>query len=214
MPVRAHGELVGLALIDRANQEGFSETELARLGLFAAQAAIALENANLYARLETRAIHDDLTKVLNRHGLIEFAIAELNRAHRFKHSLGLILFDIDQFKMVNDTFGHAAGDEVLRAVAGICRAAIREIDVIGRYGGDEFVIVLPECSLETALIVAERMRNMLESSPILIGEQEIKITLSAGVASDLVGSLSLDDLLRQADQALYAAKSAGRNCVR
>ena len=214
MPVRSHGELVGLALIDRASQEGFSDTELERLGLFAGQAASAIESASLYARLETRAIRDDLTKVYNRRGLIEIAIAELNRAHRFKHSLGLILLDLDHYKVVNDSFGHAAGDEVLRVVAGICRAAIREIDVIGRYGGDEFVIVLPECSLEAALIVAERVRNMLESNPILVGEQEIKITLSAGVASDLLGSLSLDDLLRQADQALYAAKSAGRNCVR
>jgi len=214
MPVRAHGALVGLALIDRASPDGFSDDELERLGLFAGQAAIAIENARLYARLEIRAVQDELTKVFNRRGLVEIAVAELNRAHRFKHPLGLILFDLDRYKGVNDTYGHASGDEVLREVARICRAAIREQDVIGRYGGDEFVIVLPECDLEAAVIVADRVRKALESSPIRVGEQELVITLSAGVAVDLVGSLTLDDLLRQADQALYAAKSAGRNCVR
>jgi diguanylate cyclase (GGDEF)-like protein/PAS domain S-box-containing protein len=214
MPVRARGALIGLALVDRASPDGFSDDELERLELFAGQAAIAIENARLYARLEIRAVQDDLTKVYNRRGLAEIAVAELNRAHRFKHPLGLILFDLDYYKGVNDTYGHAAGDEVLCTVARICRAAIREIDVIGRYGGDEFVVILPECNLEAAAIVAERMRKALESSPIKIGEEELVVTLSAGVAVDLVGHLTLDDLLRQADQALYAAKSAGRNCVR
>lgn len=214
MPLRAHGEMVGLALIDRASPDGFSDAELERLEMFAGQASIAVENARLYARLEIRAVQDDLTKVYNRRGLIEIAAVELNRAHRFKHPLGLILFDLDHYKSVNDTYGHAAGDEVMRAVARICRAAIREIDVIGRYGGDEFVIVLPECGLEAAAIVAERVRKTLESSPIPVAGQELVVTLSAGVASDPMGGSSLDDLLRQADQALYAAKSAGRNCVR
>ena len=214
MPVRSHGQLVGLALIDRVSQDGFSQAELDRLELFAGQASISIENARLYARLEIRAVLDDLTKVYNRGGLFEFATAELNRAHRFKHPLGLIMFDLDHYKEVNDTYGHAAGDEVLRAVARICRSAIREIDVIGRYGGDEFVIVLPECDLEAAVIVAERVRRALESSPVKVGEDELIVTLSAGVSADLMGDLSLDDLLRQADRALYAAKSAGRNCVR
>ncbi len=214
MPIRSHGEVVGLALIDRASQNGFSEAELERLGLFAGQTSFAIENARLLARLEIRALQDDLTKVYNHRGLIEIATAELNRAHRFKHSLGLIVFDIDYFKEFNDAHGYAAGDHVLRAAAKICRAAIRDMDVIGRYGGDEFVIVLPECDLEAAVVVAERVRKALESSPILVGKQERQITLSAGVAVDLVGNLSLDDLLRQADRALYAAKSAGRNCVR
>ena len=122
------------------------------------------------ARLEIRALQDDLTKVYNHRGLIEIATAELNRAHRFKHSLGLIVFDIDYFKEFNDAHGHAAGDHVLCAAAKICRAAIRDMDVIGRYGGDEFVIVLPECDLEAAVIVAERVRKALESSPILVGK--------------------------------------------
>ena len=214
MPVRAHGKMVGLALIDRANPDGFSDDEVERLGLFAAQAAIATENARLYARLEIRAVQDDLTQVYNRRGLVEIAVAELNRAHRFRHPLGLILFDLDRYKGVNDTYGHAAGDEVLSAAARICRFAIRDIDVIGRYGGDEFVIILPECDLEAAVIVAERVRKALEGSLIRVGEVELAITLSAGVAVDLFGSQTLDDLLRQADRALYAAKTAGRNCVR
>jgi len=214
MPLRAHGEMVGLALIDRASPDGFSDAELERLELFAGQASIAVENARLYARLEIRAVQDDLTKVYNRRGLFEIAAVELNRAHRFKHPLGFVLFDLDHYKAVNDTYGHAAGDEVMRAVARICRAAIREIDVIGRYGGDEFVIVLPECDLAAAAIVAERVRKTLESSPIPVAGQELVVTLSAGVAADPMGGSSLDDLLRQADQALYAAKSAGRNCVR
>ena len=139
----------------------------------------------------------------------------MNRAHRFKHSLGLIVLDIDHYKEFNDAHGHAAGDQVLRVAAKICRDGIREIDVIGRYGGDEFVIVLPECSLETAVVVAERVRNSAgKQLRSWLASRNCQITLSAGVASDPVGSLSLDDLLRQADRALYAAKSAGRNCVR
>lgn len=213
MVLHAQGEVAGLALIDRA-AGAFEDAEVELLEMYAAQASIAIENARLMARLEIRAVRDDLTRLYNRRGLFEIAANELARAHRFKHPLGLILFDLDHYKEINDTYGHLAGDKVLHMAARVFQGAIREIDSIGRYGGDEFVIILPECDLSAAATVAERVRKALEKQPFDIGGLEISMTLSAGVAADEGGACTLDDLLRQADQALYRAKSAGRNCVR
>ena len=132
---------------------------------------------------------------------------------RYSSNLSLILIDADFFKMVNDEHGHQVGDEVLRAIAAICDNATRSFDIVGRYGGEEFIIALPETSLEVATSVARRIRDEVAQALTLSPKQTVRLTISAGVAEKTVDTPDLFSLINAADQALYAAKSAGRNQV-
>lgn len=171
------------------------------------------EKDALHAELMRHAVTDELTGVSNRRHVIEFGRREFERHRRLDAPLSIVMLDVDHFKRVNDRFGHAAGDEVLRLVARTCGEGVRAIDAFGRWGGEEFCIVLPGARAETARRIAERIRETVEELPfgdILAGGS---VTVSLGLAE--VGPLhrSLDDLLSDADQALYAAKRAGRNRV-
>ena len=126
----------------------------------------------------------------------------------------MLLYDIDHFKQVNDTFGHQAGDIVLQELAKLVHAQLRKNDLEGRVGGEEFAILLPETSISEAVVLAERIREIIESVAINIGETSLHITASFGVASVEEADVSLDSVYKRADSALYEAKNAGRNCVR
>jgi diguanylate cyclase (GGDEF)-like protein len=125
------------------------------------------------------------------------------------------MFDIDNFKQVNDSYGHAAGDLVLRTVTRQCLANIREIDILGRYGGDEFIVLLPECKQEEiATLVAERLRTCIENYPVNIGGGQVRVTISLGITISSPEEKVLEDVFHDADQALYAAKVAGKNLIK
>lgn len=161
---------------------------------------------------------DVLTQVSNRRHLIEQFEVELSRARRDQSPLSILMVDLDHFKLVNDNYGHQAGDVALQVSANILKTAIRNTDLLGRYGGEEFCIVLPDADLETALRTAERCRKNIESADIQAGDEHIKLTASFGLATvtaDKINepSAKLDSLLRQADKALYKAKEQGRNRV-
>jgi diguanylate cyclase (GGDEF)-like protein/PAS domain S-box-containing protein len=162
--------------------------------------------------LRKQATTDELTKVSNRRYFIELANSEIKRAIRLKRPPAIVLIDIDHFKQVNDTYGHAAGDQALIAFSKICLKQIREIDVFARFGGDEFVLLLPETTQEQAYEVVERVRKALVAQPIAFNGQAVSLTISSGISS-LVGQESFDTILSQADRALYRAKEAGRNRV-
>lgn len=157
---------------------------------------------------------DYLTGIANRRTFFEAAELELERWRRFPRPLSLIAIDADFFKNVNDTWGHAAGDEVLRNLALTLAANVREIDVVARMGGEEFAALLPSTDLDSAIKLAERFRTAVESQCVRTGEAEIRYTVSIGVASMDAGINGVDQLLKLADRALYAAKKAGRNRVR
>jgi len=166
-------------------------------------------------RLRELAVKDGLTGLYNHRYFKRFLTQEIKRARRHKSQVSLIMMDIDHFKNYNDTYGHLAGDEVLRNVAKLMTGNIRGIDVAARYGGEEFVIVLPQTNKNAAKIVAEKLR-------ILVGDQKFqnedtqpngKITISIGVATFPENATNLEELIHQADQRLYHAKSLGRNCV-
>jgi diguanylate cyclase (GGDEF)-like protein/PAS domain S-box-containing protein len=164
--------------------------------------------------LERLAIHDPLTGLYNRRELERRLGEELARARRYGHCLGLLWIDLDHFKSVNDLFGHQAGDEVLRRISRMLHACIRSADYIGRYGGEELIVVLPEVDETEAEKMAHRLRHSLETTRISIpGGGKVTVTASIGVAAYPVHGLSMKILLRSADEAMYDAKKKGRNNV-
>jgi len=167
----------------------------------------------LKEELQQQASTDELTGIFNRRHFQQLALGELKRANRLKRSLAVVLIDIDHFKHVNDTFGHAAGDQALLAFAKICQKNIREIDVFARFGGDEFALLLPEANYEQAYVVVERIRKAVTAQSIDLDGKLVSITISSGVANLSDAEETFDKLLSHADQALYRAKEAGRNKV-
>lgn len=176
-----------------------------------------LEDRLVEARESMRfqATHDNLTSLWNRGVIAELAARELLRSRRENTCTAIIMCDIDHFKSINDRFGHPAGDEVLREVARRLHSSVRSYDMVGRYGGEEFLIVLNKCEPSSAVVRAECIRKAIFGKPILLPQQQITVSISVGVALsvDFLNGTA-DELLHQADQALYAAKHSGRNCIR
>lgn len=166
------------------------------------------ELISLQKRLEELASTDPLTGLLNRRVIFEFGEVEFERARRYQHGLSIILFDLDHFKQINDTFGHAAGDTVLKAVADACLEDVRQSEILGRLGGDEFVIILPETEIGGANVTAERLRQKIKSITLTYAETEIQTTISIGVAELSDRETKFDDLLHTADLALYREKKS------
>jgi diguanylate cyclase (GGDEF)-like protein len=170
-----------------------------------------LEESNW--KLRHAATTDELTGLANRRA----AFARLNEhwvsADRYKHGLACVAIDIDHFKAINDTYGHAAGDRVLREAAGVLASVTRRGETLCRIGGEEFLVLCPHAAAAEAAIGAERMRAGVENAPIKVGDREVRVTISLGVAERKADMTHPDDLLRAADDALYAAKAAGRNRV-
>jgi diguanylate cyclase (GGDEF)-like protein len=164
--------------------------------------------------LQLQARVDYLTGVFNRRHFIEQGELELSRALRYGKQLSAFMLDIDYFKQVNDTHGHRAGDMVLQALSRICKEALRDVDLIGRMGGEEFAVLLPETSHEKAAEVAERLRETIAATPIVIETGlPLHITVSIGVTTLTGKDSNIDMLLNQADTALYQAKETGRNRI-
>ncbi len=174
------------------------------------------ERKRLIERLEYLSSTDVLTGLLNRRALIERLNYEVERAIRYKSALSLILCDIDYFKEINDSCGHTAGDTALKAVAGILKDSLRSSDIVGRYGGDEFMLILPETSIEGAAEFAERTRASIEGARTAIkGRRSVRLSLSLGVTNlhRRRGRADVDSLIKNADSALYSAKRRGRNRI-
>jgi diguanylate cyclase (GGDEF)-like protein len=193
--------------------EGFGKDTRTLAEWLASQAAVALDNARLHDVVQRQAITDDLTGLVNRRRFIEALDAEIERARSFGSALTIVLADLDNFKRVNDEFGHHGGDVALRAFADLIRSHVRDVDVSGRLGGEEFAILLPETDAAGASRVAERMRRSLNEIAIPLSDgAAIHVASSFGVA-ELGSGQSGDDLLRAADAALYRAKDEGKNRV-
>lgn len=181
--------------------------------LFASQIAVAFENARLLEKIQQIAITDDLTGLYNRRGLYEIGRLEIERTRRYNMALAAIVMDIDHFKRVNDQHSHAIGDQVLCSFAKCVQENTRELDVVGRIGGEEFVILLPGSNHKSAQRTAARLQELIANNVTITSAGEIKITVSQGVAI-LDGSMQdLNDLVQAADRALYRAKESGRNRI-
>ena len=174
------------------------------------------ERIQLYQEVQRLANEDVLTSCLNRRHFMVLATQELHRTIRYKRPLSLLMLDIDHFKGFNDRYGHQIGDQLLVQMVSLCKKLLRNVDILGRYGGDEFIIVMPETAADGALLAAQRLRAKIKKMVIETSEGKLSVTASIGLASLEKGfdqQKILDILIKHADQALYAAKAAGRDCV-
>jgi diguanylate cyclase (GGDEF)-like protein len=190
----------------------FDDTAVQVAAALAIQGMSAYDNARLFSRVQELATTDELTGQHNRRHFYAIAGALVVAADRGRHDLAAAMIDIDKFKNINDTYGHGVGDEVIRTVAARVRAAVRQADVLGRYGGEEFAVVLPDHDGD-ARVLAERMRAAVAAVPIATAAGPVQVTISVGLAGLTPGDRTLDHLLARADHALYRAKEAGRNQV-
>ena len=212
-PLIIESQVSGVISLGSATPTAFSQSDLRLLTSFASTVAVAIHNAQLHADVQELAITDPLTGLYNRRGFLELGRRELNRALRPGYQLTAIMIDADLLKVVNDAYGHDMGDLMLRNIAEQCRQNLRKTDIVCRYGGDEFAILLPDSDLTAAVEIAERLRQIIAAIQFQSKQGPIQGTISLGVANLDPNSENLDVLLERADRALYHAKQAGRNCV-
>jgi diguanylate cyclase (GGDEF)-like protein len=214
VPLIARDRMLGaIALVDSSETRKFNEDDVRLISLFAHQAAIAIENAQLFEKIQQLAETDELTRTNNRRQLFALGEQEFNHAKRYQQPMSVLMLDIDDFKQINDKYGHATGDVVLHNLAQFCQQNIRDADILGRYGGEEFVIILPSTDLEHGSELAERLRAHIESNSIPTKITPIQITISVGVVEVTSETPNLAALIDQADTALYQAKKKGKNRV-
>ncbi|MHB8779022.1 MAG: sensor domain-containing diguanylate cyclase, partial [Anaerolineales bacterium] len=226
VPMLLRGKVVGMISAQSYQENAYTSEDQYLLELLAAHAAIAIENARLFVNVQQLADTDALTGVLSRRKFFELAEREFNRSMRYKKPLSIIMLDIDEFKTFNDKFGHKIGDLVLKLVAAQCKTSLRDVDVFGRLGGEEFAVVLPDTDLKYAVIAANRLRKVVEEADLTEAEnlferatnaksqkEALKVTVSIGVAACEESCKNIEVALDRADQAMYSVKYAGRNQI-
>jgi diguanylate cyclase (GGDEF)-like protein len=209
-PIERGGRVCGLITVAR-NDRPFDDGDRDLLRSLAAQATLALENIELHFQVSKQAVTDELTGLANHGRFQELLQSEIEQVRRYHHPVGLIMLDLDDFKSINDTYGHQQGDVVLKHVAHVLRDTSREADTPARYGGEEMAVILPHTDLDGAYVISERVRSAIGSRriPRIDGHGAIRITASFGVAASAEGDK--DVLIADADAALYAAKREGKN---
>ena len=211
VPLIFFGEKLGVLMLESANPNNFTPEDVPPLESVADISAGAIQNAHYFEKAQQLAYIDGLTGIYNRRYFEMQIASEIERASRYDGRMAIIMIDIDNFKRLNDEFGHLLGDEVLRAVSGVFGQQLRKVDVVCRYGGEEFAILVPQTSGGNALEVAEKLRRMVEV--YRFPGVPVKVTISAGVAEFPTHGRTRDELVAAADAALYASKEAGRNRV-
>ena len=193
--------------------KGLTKADLPIMSIFAKQIGVSLERARLFQEVQGLALTDPLTGLQNRRSLFELGRVEFARAKRMNRPFCCMMLDLDHFKRINDEHGHLIGDQVLQEFAKRCKSSVREMDLVGRYGGEELIILLPETDRNTSMQVAERLRRAIAATPIQSINKEIALTVSIGVAEGDENTTDLETLIARADQAMYIAKHKGRNRV-
>jgi diguanylate cyclase (GGDEF)-like protein len=203
--------VIGCLCIASRDAEGFTGAPRNLLGILVHHVAAALSNALAYSRMVQMATTDGMTGLTNHRTFKERGVLAIARAKRSGRPMSLIMTDIDHFKLVNDTHGHAVGDEVIRGVSAILAASARDVDIVARYGGEEFALLLEDCDVGGAEAIAERIRVAIKESEFDGSEGLFGVTLSLGVSE--YGDETLGELVDSADKALYEAKRGGRDKV-
>ena len=219
IPMVHEKKILGILSLNTRSQKIFEAVDTSILEVFGTTASAAIRNSQLHAELQHLAIKDPLTGLLNRRGFYRQAKREVSRAKRYEHPLSLIMIDIDYFKQVNDDFGHDIGDQVIQSLGRQCMSVIRSTDLSCRFGGEEFVILLPESKPEIAWEVAERLRREIANMTTSTNKGVVSVTISIGITfldncdEQDDSRIALERMLSQADQALYSSKIKGRNQI-
>ena len=215
IPLIYQKKVLGVINFGRCQEGGFSSNDVKMLSLVSNQVALAVTNARLYTKTKELSVKDELTGVYNRRHFQRMLKMEWKRAVRFRRDLSVVMIDADHFKEYNDTFGHLQGDQVLKRLGKVFEKSLREVDTVARFGGEEFILLLPDTDKHGAVAVAEKLRKLIEQEEFYDdeGKETRRVTISLGVATfpdDVGGS---EDLIDHADIALYRSKEKGRNKV-
>jgi len=214
VPVVLRDRVTGLIALYDSAPGAFTEEGARVAELFGSQVAIAMDNSRRIEQMEKQAVTDELTGLYNRRAFALSGEKEVGRSRRYQRPLALILFDIDHFKNVNDSHGHLIGDHVLRVLTGLVTRTTRSTDIVCRYGGEEFIVLMPEASRDEGLAMAERLRQEISRMTVVTAVGTLSLTVSLGVAAlHLDEDENLESLIARADRAMYQAKAAGRNTV-
>jgi diguanylate cyclase (GGDEF)-like protein/PAS domain S-box-containing protein len=209
IPLLLRDKVIGVMSVQSYEPNAYTPSQIRMLEAVAVQAAIAIENAQLYGEVQRLAIVDALTGVYNFRGLLELGRREVERARRFNRPLAVLFFDIDGFRNFNNVYSHATGNIVLEAVAERCRNVLRSVDILARYGGDEFVILLPETDTNMALVIARRLREEIAATKVDTKYGELSVTISLGVAALRENTPDISILIDHANRAEHRAKDKG-----
>lgn len=215
IPLSSRGRVIGaVEIMNKASGGAFGEDDIESLRTMMEPSAITIENAILFKKLEEMSVTDDLTRLYNSRYLNHFLQQEVKRSKRYGYHVSLLFLDLDGFKSVNDRFGHLAGSRTLVEVGRVIKATVRETDIVSRYGGDEFTVVLPQTGIEGATVIADRVREGLQEHPFLEAMGlSVRLTASIGIACYPSHGESREELIGHADRAMYRVKERGKNGV-
>jgi diguanylate cyclase (GGDEF)-like protein len=213
-PLVRKGERIGVIELINKVTGAFTRDDQALIEMTLNPLAIAIRTVEMFENAERLTITDDLTKLYNYRYLMTYLEADVKRCLRYKKKVSLLFIDVDGFKRINDTFGHLVGSQALAEMGQVFRRIVRETDVVGRYGGDEFVIVLPETPLNGAMVIAERIRKKVEECEFVAQNLSIRLTVSLGVANCPKHTLTAEGLIKKADAAMYRAKELSKNSIK
>jgi diguanylate cyclase (GGDEF)-like protein len=214
LPLIHRGQRIGV--VELLNKSGgvFTDEDRSLVEMLVRPLAVAIDTIRIFDNAERLTITDDLTKLYNYRYLKQYLESEVKRCLRYRKKVSLLFIDVDGFKRVNDTFGHLVGSLALSEMGQVLRKILRETDVVGRYGGDEFVVVLPETPLNGALVIAERLRKKVEDYEFVAQDLSIHLTISLGVANCPKHTLTAEGLIKKADAAMYRAKELSKNNIK
>jgi len=213
VPLVCQDRVVGVLNLADKIDGNYSRANVALIELFSQLVGASIGNIKLFERIQHQATTDGLTGLANHRTFYELLEKELWRSRRYGGLISLIMVDIDNLKKINDTYGHRAGDRVIKEISRRIKACVRQIDTAARYGGDEFAVILPNTSLADATVAAERMVDMVSTTPVTWKRQQIALSISVGLGQ-YDSESSPEEITSRSDQALYTAKLAGKNTVR
>ena len=214
LPLIDEGKVLGCTSLSSDHTNAFDAQALQFFSLITYQMASSMKASQVLSSMKDMAIYDTLTQLYNRGYINQVLEAELRKSSLEKTPLSIIMVDIDHFKAVNDRYGHDEGDRALIHIASLLKGALRKHDIVARFGGEEFIIVLPKAMMKDAVVIAERIRRSVEATPLSGSKEKVHLTVSLGIASiPVVWPESKEELIKYADTALYEAKGKGRNRV-